>query len=48
MLTDSTQKYFRRVEGLYDQKQYMSFANVLAMPDSWAQDYNHSLKLGKP
>ena len=28
MLTDSTRKYLCRVEGLYDQKQYMSFATI--------------------
>ena len=31
MLTDSTQKDFCRVEGLYDQKQYMPFATVLCL-----------------
>ena len=29
MLIDSTRKYLCGVEGLYDQKQYMSFATVL-------------------
>ena len=28
---DSTQKYLCRVEGLYDRKQYMSFATVLCL-----------------
>ena len=31
MVTDSTRKYLCRVEGLYDQKQYMSFATVLCL-----------------
>ena len=31
MLTDSTQKYLCKVEGLYDQKQCMSFATVLCL-----------------
>ena len=31
MLTDSTRKYLCRVEELYDQKQYMSFATVLCL-----------------
>ena len=31
MLTDSTRKYLCKVEGLYDQKQYMSFATVLCL-----------------
>ena len=31
MVTDSTRKYLCKVEGLYDQKQYMSFATILCL-----------------
>ena len=31
MLADSTRKYLCRVEGLYDQEQYRSFAAVLCL-----------------
>ena len=34
MLKDSTRKYLCRVEGLYDQKQHMSFATVPLIPEN--------------